>query len=733
MKEAEIINVSRRRFVKLGIAAGTGLTLGVHMPTARAQQIAAGADMVGNAPFTPNAFVRIDADNTVTVIAKHLEFGQGTYTGLPTLVAEELDAAWSQIRVQGAPADAQRYNNLLWGQMQGTGGSSAMANSFEQMRRAGAAARAMLVSAAAAKWNVPAASLRVAQGVVTHGPTGKRASFGELAEAAARQPVPTEVALKPPKDFVYIGKHVPRTDSRGKTNGSAVFTQDISLPGMLTALVAHPPRFGSKVKSFDAGNAKAIKGVVEVVAVPSGVAVLAKDFWSAKQGRDALEVEWDESQAFKLGSAQMLAEYKQLARKPGLIAHQTGNVENAFAQAAKTLSAAYEFPCLAHAAMEPMNCVVQLHGDSCEIWNGVQIQTPDQMAVAAALGLKPEQVKINMLYAGGSFGRRANPNSDYVVEAALIAKAIHGRAPVKLVWTREDDTRSGYYRPLYYHTLKAALDAKGNLTAWQHRIVGQSILAGTMFESALVKDGIDGTSVEGAANLPYGIPHMLVDLHSPAMGVPVQWWRSVGHTHTAFSTETFIDEMAVAAGMDPVVFRRELLAEHPRERGVLDLAARKSGWGSPLPKGRGRGVAVHKSFNTYVAEVAEVTVRNDGTYAVDRVVVAVDCGIAVNPDVIRAQMEGGVGYGLSAAMTGKITLRDGLVEQSNFHDYTVLRIDQMPSIEVYIVDSPASPTGVGEPAVPPIAPAVANALAAATGQRIHSLPLNEHTFKPKPA
>ncbi len=732
MKEARIVNESRRSFLKFGITAGTGLTLGIYFPSLVAQQVMAGPGeagdtIMGDAPFEPNAFVRIGSDNTVTVIVKHVEFGQGTYTGLPTLVADELDAAWSQIRVEAAPANAKLYNNLLWGEMQGTGGSSAMANSFEQMRKAGAAARSMLVSAAAQRWNVDSADIRVKKGVVMHEAAGKRATFGELALLAAAQPAPTEVKLKFPKDFVFIGKHVPRTDSRTKTLGTATFTQDIKLPGMLTALVAHPPRFGGKVKSFDATKAKAINGVTDVVAIPSGVAVLAQDFWSAKKGRDALTVQWNESEAFKLGSIDIMAEYHRLAQQPGLIAHEQGDAEKAMAQSVKTLMANYEFPYLAHATMEPMNCVVRLDSRSCEIWNGEQIQTPDQIAVAAVLGLKPEQVKINMLYAGGSFGRRANPNADYLIEAALIAKAINGKAPVKLVWTREDDTQSGYYRPMYYHTLKAGLDANGKLISWQHRIVGQSIIAGTMFEGALIKDGIDATSVEGASDLPYSIPNMKVDLHSPMMGVPVQWWRAVGHTHTAFSTETFVDELASLAGKDPVAFRRELLSNHPRHRRVLELAAEKAGWGLPLAKGRGRGIAVHKSFNSYVAEVAEVTVKANGAFSVDRVVIAVDCGIPVNPDVIRAQMEGGMGYGLSAALSGAITLKDGVVEQSNFHDYTVLRINQMPEVDVHIVESTEAPTGVGEPGVPPIAPAVANALFAVTGQPFHSLPLqNPH-------
>jgi isoquinoline 1-oxidoreductase beta subunit len=731
MKEVQIVNESRRNFLKFGIRAGTGLTLGIYLPSLVAQQGMAGRgkaedEIISDTPFMPNAFVRIDAENRVTVIVKHIEFGQGTFTGLPTLVAEELDAAWSQIRVEGAPANAKLYNNLLWGPTQGTGGSSAIANSFKQMRQAGAAARTMLVSAAAQAWGIPIASIRVQEGVVMHEASGKQATFGELAARAAAQPVPEEVELKSPEQFVYIGKHVPRTDSRAKTNGSAKFTQDIKLPGMLTALVVHPPYFGSKVHSFDASKARAVKGVVDVVAIPSGVAVVAKDFWSAKQGRNSLSVKWDDTQAFKLGSQEIFAEYKRLAQKPGLMAYQAGNAEKGLAQSMKTLEAAYEFPYLAHAAMEPMNCVVRLDDQACEIWNGEQLQTPDQMTIAAVLGLKPEQIKINMLYAGGSFGRRANPNADYIVEAVLIAKTINSRAPVKLVWTREDDMRAGYYRPQYYHTLKAGFDANGKLIAWQHRIVGQSIITGTVFESALVKEGIDATSVEGAADLPYRIPNITVDLHSPKMGVPVQWWRSVGHTHTAFSTETFIDELAFAAGKDPLVFRRELLSDHhPRHRGVMELAAEMADWNSTLPKGRGRGIAVHKSFNSYVAEVAEITLNDNGAYSVDRVVIAVDCGLAINPDVIRAQMEGGMGYGLSAALSSAITLKGGRVEQSNFHDYTVLRIDQMPNVEVYIVESSEPPTGVGEPGVPPIAPAVANALFAVTGQPIRTLPFQK--------
>jgi isoquinoline 1-oxidoreductase subunit beta len=724
--------VTRRTFLKSTAAAGAGLTLGLCVGEAAAQASGPGKT-VGSAAagsFEPNAFLRVGKDNTVTIVVKHLEMGQGVYTGLPTLVADELDAAWSQVRVEGAPADASRYNNLFWGPAQGTGGSTAMANSFEQYRQAGAAARAMLVSAAAAQWKVPADSVTVKNGVVTHA-SGRKATFGELAVAAGQQPVPAKVQLKDPKDFVYIGKHVPRTDSKAKSNGTAQFTQDVKLPEMLTAVVAHPPRFGQKLAKFDSASVN-VPGVRYVVEVPNGVAIIATTFWAAKKGRDALKVEWDDATGFKGSSDAMMAEYRKVAATPGKPARKDGDAQKAIADAPKKLEAAYEFPYLAHAAMEPMNCVVKLTDSSCEIWNGEQFQTGDQFAIAKYTGLKPEQVKLNMLFAGGSFGRRASAASDYVLEAVSIAVALvrAGRQgiPVKLVWTREDDMRGGYYRPMYFHSLRAGLDAGGNVSGWQHVIVGQSILAGTAFEADMVKDGIDLTSVEGASTLPYAIPHMAVDLHTQQQGVPVLWWRSVGSTHTAFSTETFVDELAAAAGKDPVEFRRALLAKHPRHLAALELAASKADWGKPLAAGpggtkRGRGVAVHESFGTVVAQVAEVTVDKDGKLRVDRVVCAVDCGIAVNPDVIRAQMEGGIGFGLSAALYGKITVKDGVVEQSNFHDYPILRIDEMPVIEVHIVPSTEKPSGVGEPGVPVIAPAVANAMAQATGKRVRTLPL----------
>jgi isoquinoline 1-oxidoreductase beta subunit len=727
-----IETMSRRAFLRATGAAGAGLALAVYAP-ARAAEADPGRTGVGApnvpAPIDAHAFVRIGTDNSVTVISKHLEMGQGTYTGLATLVAEELDCAWSQVKVEGAPAEVPRYANKFWGPSQGTGGSTAIANSFEQYRQAGAAARAMLVAAAAKRWKVAPESITVKDGVVTH-PSGQRATFGQLAAEAATMPVPATVTLKEPKDFTLIGKSAPRKDSRAKSNGTAMFTQDVNLPGMLTAVVAHPPRFGARVKSFDAKGVDE-KEVRYVVKIPTGVAVVGTSFWAAKKGRDALKVEWDESTAVSFSSADIFDEYRKAAAKSAPVARNDGDAEKALAGAAKVLEATYEFPYLAHAAMEPMNCVVKLSANACEVWNGEQFQTGDQAAIAAVVGLKPEQVKINMLYAGGSFGRRASSMSDYQVEAATIAKTIAASGkldiPIKLVWTREDDMRAGYYRPAYLHTIKAALDANGNVAAWHHRIVGQSILAGTAFESMLVKNGVDATSVEGAANLPYSVPNLRVELYSTKVGIPVLWWRSVGSTHTAYSTETFIDELAAAAGKDPVELRRAMLAKHPRHLGVLELAAKQAGWGTPLAPGkqgekRGRGVAVHESFDSFVAQVAEVTVKADKSFTVDRVVCAVDCGIAVNPDNVRAQMEGGIGFGLSAALHGAITISKGAAEQSNFHDYPVLRIDEMPKVDVFIVTSNEKPTGVGEPGVPPIAPAVANAIAAATGQRLRNLP-----------
>jgi isoquinoline 1-oxidoreductase beta subunit len=488
--------------------------------------------------------------------------------------------------------------------------------------------------------------------------------------------------------------------------------------------------FGATVKAFDKAAAVAVPGVTDVVQVEAGVAVLARGFWAAQQGRDALKVEWDESRAEHRGTSELLAEYRALAQKPGRSARREGDPTAALAGAAKVLEAIYEFPYLAHAPMEPLDCVVRLSGDHAEVWAGSQIQTIDQATVAGVLGLTPDKVKVNTLLAGGSFGRRATPVADVAREAASVVKAIGGRAPVKVVWTREDDIRGGRYRPLFVHRIRGGLDASSRIVAWEQRIVGQSFLKGTPFEG-LIKDGIDATAVEGVTTLPYAIPNLGCELHLVDVGVPTLWWRSVGHSHTAFSTETFLDELAHAAGRDPFELRRDLLRDHPRLRAVLELAASRAGWGSPLPSGRARGIALQESFGSYVAQVAEVQARPDGFPKVERVVCAVDCGVAVNPDVVRAQMEGGIGFGLGAALWSEITLEKGRVVQSNFDDYRTLRIDEMPKVEVHIVPSAEAPSGVGEPGVPPIAPAVANALFRLTGRSVRKLPFTRGLEEPK--
>ena len=719
---------TRRNFLKTaGSVTAVALTIGFELGTASRRAFAAGTVAPGAAAtFTPNAFLRIGADNTVTVISKHLEMGQGAYTGIATVVAEELDADWTLVRVESAPADAKRYANLAFGTMQGTGGSSAMANSWSQLRDAGAKGRAMLVSAAAAQWHVPASEITVDTGVVYHAAGKRKATFGELVPAAAKLPIPDKVTLKDPKEFKLIGHRAPRVDAAAKSDGSAQFTLDFVLPGMLVALLKRPPLFGSTVTSIDPAAAMAVPGVVKVVEVPRGVAVVAKSFWAAKQGRDALQVQWDDSKAEKRSSAALMEEYRQMAEKPGLPARNDGDAVKAIKESAKTVSASYEFPYLAHAPMEPLDAVVKLTADSCDIWAGDQFQTVDQANAAKTAGLDPQKVNIHTLYAGGSFGRRANLSSDYIVEAVSIARAFGAEGtPIKLQWTREDDIHGGLYRPMYLHKLEAGLNAQGELTGWRQVIVGQSIMSGGIF-AGMIKEGIDPTSVEGAATMAYDIPNLKVELSTAQTGVPVLWWRVVGSSHTAFAVEAFMDQVAHAAGQDAVAFRRKLLAHEPRMQAVLELAAEKAGWTSdPLPKGRGRGIAVAEAFKTYVAQVAEVSVGADGQVKVDRVVCAVDCGTPINPDVIKAQMEVGIGFGLGAVMYGAITLKDGRIEQDNFNNYRVLRMNEMPKVEVHIVASTEAPTGVGEPGVAPIGPAVANAIFAATGRRIHVLPFSK--------
>jgi isoquinoline 1-oxidoreductase subunit beta len=719
--------LTRRQFLKLTTLAGSGLTLGMVLPGCGRGPLG-GAGVAGTASHPlVIPFVRIAPDNTVTVICKHLEAGQGVWTGLPAIVAEELDASWEQMRVENAPAEVPLYGNLAFGgKIQGTGGSTAVANSWEQLRHAGATARAMLVAAAAQEWRVPPGEITVSEGVLSHAAAGRQATFGELADGAARQAVPATVRLKDPAGFRIVGREkLPRLDSRDKSTGKQQFAIDVMLPGMMTAVVMRPPRFGGKVSSFDASRAKAVPGVVDVVQIPRGVAVVGRDMWSVRKGREALSVTWDESAAEKRGTVELMREYHALGRgREAVMVARKGDVDAVLTHAARRVEGEFEFPYLAHAPMEPLTAACRLSPDKCEIWAGCQFQTVDQGNAAAAVGLKPEQVFINTLAAGGTFGRRANAESDYIAEVASIAKATGGKYPVRLIWTREDDITGGRYRPLNYHRISAAIGKDGRI-AYRQRVVGQSILAGTPF-GAMMKEGVDPTAVEGNAAEEYDLEHVDISWTPPTVGVPVLWWRSVGHTHMAFSKEVMIDELAQAAGQDPVAFRLALLGKHPRHVGALQLAAEKAGWDKPFPtqKGRGRGVAVHESFGSVVAQVAEVTVSGD-KISVDRVVCTVDCGIAVTPDVVKAQMQSGIGYGLSAALYGRITLTDGHVDQNNFHQYQVLRINEMPRlIEVYIVPSTNPPSGVGEPGTPPIAPAVANAVRAATGVRLHTLPFD---------
>lgn len=712
---------SRRGFLKGVAAVGGALVIGLHLEPGKAFAAA-----MTDGPM-PNAFVRIAPDSTVTVLIKHLDMGQGVTTGLATIVAEELDADWGQVRAAFAPADAQLYNNLAFGPIQGTGGSTSVANSWEQLRKAGAAARQMLVAAAAQKWGVPASSITIDKGRLASG--SHSGSFGEFAEAAAKLPVPTEVKLKEPKDFKLIGTRLPRLDSADKTDGKAIYALDIRRPGMLTAVLRRPDRFGATLKSFDATAAKKVPGVVEVVAVPNGIAVLATNTWAAIQGREALaDIVWDEANAEMRGTPELLDAYKKLATTPGKIAARRGDAAKGLAGASKVIEAEFAFPYLAHAPMEPLNCVIEKTGDGVTIWTGSQFQTIEQAVTAGIMGIKPEQVKIETQWAGGSFGRRANPPADYVAEAATILKAIDGRAPVHLVWTREDDIKGGYYRPMFYHKVRAGMTADGKIAGWDQQIVGQSFIVGTPFEAFIVKDGVDGTSVEGASDTNYDIGNFAVDLHTVPSKVPTLWWRSVGHTHTAHVVEVMIDELAHAAGRDPVEFRMELLKDKPRHASVLKLLAEKANWGPKAGPGKGRGLALHESFHTVVGSVIDISVVN-GQIKVDKVICAVDCGIAINPDVIAAQIEGGVGFGLGAALHDEITLDKGVVEQSNFDGYIPLRMSEMPKVEVHILPSANAPTGIGEPGVPGVAPALSNAIFDATGQRLHSLPFKLEDFK----
>ena len=705
----------------LAAGAGTGLLIAVGVLSPRdAFAASPGTEGAATGPLAPNQFVRVGTDNLVTIVCKHHEMGQGNTTGLASMAADELDADWALVRTEYAPSDPKLYANLAFG-MQGTGGSSAISNSYLQMRSAGATARAMLVAAAAEAWKVPASEVKAEKSVLSHA-SGKRATYGEMAAAAARQTPPANPVLKTPAQFTLMGKSdaTPRVDSPSKCNGTAVYTIDVKLPGLLTAVIAWPPSFGARLVSFDATAAKNVKGVTDVVQIPEGVAVVATGTWAALQGRRALKVVWDESESAKLDSDALLAQYRAQAATPGTPFVRPAAGLPAPAPVAQTIEALYEFPFLAHATMEPMNCVAWLHDGMLETWSGHQFPTFDHMFAAKAAGLPMEKVKLHTLVSGGSFGRRANGWSDFTVAAVNVAKAIGGRAPVRLQYSREDDMAAGMYRPMYVHAVKVGLDAQGRIAGWQHTVVGQSIMAGTPM-AAMIKNGVDSTSVEGVAGTPYALPTMSADLHSPALAVRPLWWRSVGSTHTAYVMETMMDELARAAGQDPLAFRLALLDKSERAAAVLKLAAGKAGWGRTMPAGVAQGLAMHESFGSYVAQVAEVSMK-DGKVRVERVVCAIDCGVAVNPDVVRAQMEGCIGFALGALYHGEIELRNGAAVQRNFDTYRALRIHEMPKVEVHIVPSTAAPSGVGEPGVPPLAPAVANAVARLGGPKVRRLP-----------
>ncbi|MEO1773414.1 MAG: xanthine dehydrogenase family protein molybdopterin-binding subunit [Pseudomonadota bacterium] len=714
------LHTNRRGFLRGGAALGAALVIGITPEGA----------LASDAIVEVNPFVRIAPDGTVTVLIKHFEMGQGTTTGLTTLVAEELDADWDTIAVEFAPSDNARYANLFFGS-QGTGGSTAIANSYMQYRQAGAAARDLLVRAAAQTWGVDPAEISVAQGVISAG--GRSAPFGEFVATARTLTPVAEPAVKDPADFRLIGNpDLRRKDSAGKTDGTAEFAIDVTLPGMVHAVVLRSPRFGGQLVSFDATAAAERPGFIEAKALPTGagVVVYATTTWEAIAARDLISAEWDFAAAENRSTDELVAYHQGLLDQPTYEAREGGDLaatNGAIAGAATVVEADFVLPNLAHAPLEPLNCVIEPTETGVRLHDGCQFPGITHPTVAAILGLDPAQVEIRTVYAGGSFGRRATPSADYQSEAAMAFDLIGRDRPVKLVWTREDDLKGGFYRPIAAHRARIGLDAEGKILGWDHRIAAKSIIKGTVFESVLVKDGIDHVSVEGAADTPYAIPGMSVGLTDAESAVPVLWWRAVGHTHTAYVMESLMEMAAERAGADPVDFRLSLLTgdnpDHRRLTGVMQLAAEKAGWGTPLPEGRGRGVALHKSFNSYVALIAEVSTDADGTVRVEKVTCAVDCGTVINPDVVTAQMEGGIGFGLGAVMRNEITLTEGEVDQWNFPDYEPLRLTDMPVIEVHIVPSTEAPTGVGEPGTPPAGPALANAIYAATGKRVTRLPM----------
>lgn len=710
--------LDRRSFVKTGVAVSTGLVIAFYLP--EGGRFAGMAQAAEAAPksYPPNAFIKIAPDNSVTILINKSEMGQGVYTSLAQMICEELDCDWSKVRSESAPV-APVYNHTLFG-MQMTGGSTAVVSSYDQHRMIGATGRALLIAAAADTWKVPSTALKTENGFVIDPKSGKKLSYGELADKANSMPAPTDVKLKDPKAFKLIGKGVHRLDAKMKVNGSGQFGLDVRLPGMVYAVVARAPAFGAKLKSFDGKAAKAVKGVVDVFEIPTGVAVVANSTWAAQQGRNALVTEWDFSGSANVTSSKIKSDFAALAQTPGATARPAPQVDDALKNAASVIDAKFDFPYLAHATMEPLNCTIDYDGTKANIYVGTHMQTADWMTAVKILGLTPDKVQLQTTLLGGSFGRRANPNADFVSQACTVAKAL--KKPVQIVWTRQDDMQGGYYRPAVHHAVKVGLDKAGVVTAWKHTIVSPSIVAGTPFEAMMLKDGVDVTCVEGVADTPYGFPNMHVDLHLPKLPVPVQWWRSVGHSHTAFVMESLVDELAAAAKMDPIEYRLKMLAKHPRQVAVLKLVRDKSDWTKPLPKGHARGVAVHESFGSVVAHVAEVSMEN-GQPRVHRVVSAVHCGRVINPNGAAAQVESGVIYGLSAALYGAITLKDGRPDQANFDTYRVMMGYEAPKVEAHFVQTEDHPTGLGEPGTPPIGPAVASAIAKLTGKRVRALPM----------
>ncbi|MEZ5427995.1 MAG: xanthine dehydrogenase family protein molybdopterin-binding subunit [Pyrinomonadaceae bacterium] len=721
-------SIDRRSFLKVSLVAGGALLFGFSLPTrSRAEERFSVGPENASADFQPNSFLRIGTDGRVTVIVGQAEMGQGVLTSLPMIVADELEVDWKNVAFESGPADKAFSNPLLGSQI--TGGSSSVKAFFDPLRKSAASAREMLIAAAAKKWNVTPDACRAESGKVIHSASKRSVGYGELLESAAALTPPAEPRLKDPKDFKLIGKSMPRLDTPSKTDGSGVFGIDVKVEGMLTATVLRCPVFEGKVKSVYDREAKDVKGVRAVVPLGYGVGVVADNYWAAKKGRDALKVDWDEGQYAGVNSQAIYQTYAQAADgEEGLEARKTGDPQTARSSAVKTLEAVYFAPYLSHATMEPMNFTADVRKDGCELWGGIQGQLIIQKVIAEMLGLPPEKVKVNTTLLGGGFGRRIG--LDYVTDAVLLSKAV-GK-PVKVIWTREDDMQHDFYRPATYNKMSAGIDAEGKPVFWHQRVVNPSIMAPVapvLFGFPFPADRVDDSSVEGASTLPYDIPNLQVDWVRKDTGVPVGFWRSVGSSHTAFSTECFLDELAAAAKKDPYQFRLSLLENHPRHRGALQLAAEKAGWDKPAPKGIYRGIAVHESFGSFVAQVAEVSVADDGKVRVHRVVCAIDCGQVVNPDTVVAQMEGSIIFGLTAALYGEITIKNGRVEQNNFYDYKMLRMSETPRIEVHIVPSKEKHGGVGEPGTPPIAPAVVNAIFAATGKRVRQLPIRAGELK----